>query len=92
MKTVSAQVSVYGLGGSDTAAAVAAFLGALQGRKLAFEMGAMSTVIWGQEAEVWGALRHGYAAAAELGPTVMQVTLSNACPLPQKGDSHGGDA
>jgi uncharacterized protein YqgV (UPF0045/DUF77 family) len=89
MRTIGAQVSIYGLGGTDTSAVVTAFLEALKDRELAFEVGAMSTVVWGDEAEVWSALREGYAAATRLGAAVMQVTFSNACPLP--GGEEGGD-
>jgi len=90
MSAISAQVSVYGLGGADTAVAVTAFLQALQNHKVGYEMGSMSTVLWGDDVAVWNALREGYTTASALGPVVMQVTVSNACPLSQtKGDIHG---
>jgi hypothetical protein len=40
----------------------------------------MHTEITGSEEAVFQALQEAYKAAAELGPTVMTVTLSNACP------------
>lgn len=40
----------------------------------------MSTLIAGDEAAVWEALRAAFAAAAANGETVMVVTVSNACP------------
>lgn len=89
MKAISAQVSVYGLGATDIAAAVEAFLQALQQYELHYEVGAMSTVIWGEEHAVWRALQEAYAAAGAIGPAVMQVTISNACPLPSKGQGSG---
>jgi len=90
MRTIGAQVSIYGLGGTDTSAVVTAFLEALKDRELAFEVGAMSTVVWGDEAEVWVALREGYADASKLGAVVMNVTFSNACPLPEPQESDDG--
>jgi len=79
---ISAQISVYGLGGTDTAAAIRAFLGVLQKRGVRYESGTMSTIVWGDQEAIWQALRQGYETASNLGPTVMQVTVSNACPLP----------
>ena len=90
MRTIGAQVSIYGLGGTDTSAVVAAFVEALEEHDLAFEVGAMSAVVWGDEAEVWVALQRGYAAALELGAVVMNVTFSNACPLPEPQESDDG--
>ncbi|MGC9358837.1 MAG: YkoF family thiamine/hydroxymethylpyrimidine-binding protein [Anaerolineae bacterium] len=82
MRTISAQVSVYGLGGTDTAAAIRAFLGVLDEQGIRYESGTMSTVAWGDQEAIWQALREGYQAASDLGPAVMQITVSNACPLP----------
>lgn len=88
MTAISVQVSVYGLGAADTGDAVATFLNALDDHELTYEVGAMSTVVWGEESAVWQALREGYAAVAALGPVVMQVTVSNACPLPETPGGH----
>ena len=82
MSTISAQISVYGLGGTDTSAAIRAFLGVLQERGVRYESSTMSTIVWGDQEAIWQALRQGYETASNLGPTVMQVTVSNACPLP----------
>ncbi len=86
MTTISVQASVYGLGGTDTPAAIAAFVQALDDHGLRYEMGSMSTVAWGDREEIWHALEEGYAAVSDLGPSVMQVTISNACPLPDLGE------
>ncbi len=90
MNSISSQVSIYGLGGTDTSAVVRDFVQRLEGHDVAFEIGSMSTVVWGPEAEVWAALREGYAAASELGAVVMNVTFSNACPLPTPEESDDG--
>ena len=81
MTPISVQASVYALGATDMSAAIAAFLRVLDAHGLRYEVGIMSTVVWGEENMVWRALREGYADAASLGPVVMQVTISNACPL-----------
>jgi microcompartment protein CcmL/EutN len=40
----------------------------------------MSTLVTGDVAAVFAALRHAFDAAAEHGGTVMVATVSNACP------------
>lgn len=44
------------------------------------EVRSMQTEIAGHSTAVFQALQKAYEAAAELGSTVMTVTLSNACP------------
>lgn len=79
---VSAQVSLYPLGQGDLTPAIEAFLRALEGRGLSYEVGSMSTVLWGDDEAVFAALREGFAAAAAAGQAVLTVTVSNACPWP----------
>lgn len=79
---VSAQLSLYPLGQADLAPAIEAVLEALRGRGLPLQVGSMSTLTWGDDETVFAALREAFAAAAAHGPAVLQVTVSNACPLP----------
>ncbi len=79
---ISAQVSLYPLGQGDLTPAIEAFLRALEGRGLTYEVGSMSTVLWGDDEAVFAALREGFAAATATGQAVLTVTISNACPWP----------
>ena len=82
MSVVSAQVSLYPLGQGDLAPAIAAFVAELREQGLPCKIGAMSTLVWGDAVAVFAALQQAYAAAVAHGPAVLQITLSNACPLP----------
>jgi hypothetical protein len=42
----------------------------------------MSTTLWGEDDEVWEALREAFDQAVSRGAAVMAITLSNACPKP----------
>jgi uncharacterized protein YqgV (UPF0045/DUF77 family) len=86
--TIGAQISLYPLGQSDLGPAIRAVLAALDEHGLLYEVGAMNTTLWGEEAVVWAALRDAFARAAAHGGAVMQITLSNACPLPPEGARH----
>lgn len=81
---VSAQVSFYTLGGSDLAGAIDRFVAVLDESGLPYEVGSMSTVIWGDLETVFTALREAYERASEGNDAVMTVTVSNACPVPQR--------
>ena len=88
---VSAQLSLYPLGQTDLSPAIEAVLGALRRRGLPLEVGSMSTLTWGDDETVFAALREAFAAAAAHGPAVLQVTVSNACPLPASATEGAGD-
>lgn len=79
---VSVQVSFYVLGGMDLTAAIERFLAVLRQRGLTIEVGAMSTVIWGDLNEIFAALRDAYEQASDGQAAVMTITVSNACPVP----------
>jgi uncharacterized protein YqgV (UPF0045/DUF77 family) len=80
--TISAQISLYPLGQRSLGPAIEAALAALDERGVAYEVGAMSTLVWGEQALVWAALQAAFARATAHGGAVMQITVSNACPLP----------
>lgn len=82
--TVSAQISLYPLRQERLGPAIEAFRRALEGAGLAPEVGAMSTMVSGDTAALFTALRAGFERAAELGPVAMVLTVSNACPVPER--------
>ena len=84
MTVVSAQISLYPLGKPDLVPAIQAVLDVLEERGLAFEVGTMSTVAWGEGQVIFEALQEAFCRAAEHGGAVMNVTISNVCPLPDK--------
>jgi uncharacterized protein YqgV (UPF0045/DUF77 family) len=77
---VSAQISIYPLRQEKLGAAVKVVCEALGARGLKPEVGAMSTVVTGDSATVFSAIRESFEAAAAKGDTVLTVTVSNACP------------
>ena len=77
---VSAQVSLYPLGQGDLRPAIEAALRAFNVEDLEYQPGSMSTLVTGDVAAVFAALRDAFDAAAEHGGTVMVATVSNACP------------
>jgi uncharacterized protein YqgV (UPF0045/DUF77 family) len=87
---ISAQVSLYPLGQSDLAPAINAVLAVLDRWQLTYQVGSMSTVVWGDDDTLFRALHDAFAAAVAYGPSVMSVTFSNACPVPQQpvGEPH----
>jgi len=78
---LGAQVSLYPLGQADLAPAIEALFLVLEKYGLHYAVGNMSTQAWGDDETLFAALREGFLAAAEHGPAVMVITLSNACPV-----------
>lgn len=78
---IQATVSVYPLQqtGYD---AVHQAIAALRRAAVQVEVGHMHSTVVGSTTAVFQALQAAYEAAAACGPTVMTVTLSNACPFP----------
>jgi len=79
----SCQISLYPLGTEDLGQPIEAALKELDTLGIQYEMGTMSTVIYGSEEQVFSSLRNMYAAVSDR-PVVMSVTISNACPIPRK--------
>jgi uncharacterized protein YqgV (UPF0045/DUF77 family) len=76
---IQASVAVYPLqqGGYE---AVKRAIDAVRATGVRVEVQAMHSAIAGTQEAVFRALQAAYEAAASLGPTVMTVTISNACP------------
>lgn len=89
MTIISAQISLYPLGQTDLAPAIQAAIETLDEHGLVYNVGTMSTTLWGEEAIVWAALREAFCRAATYGGVVLQATISNACPVPQERHQHG---
>ncbi len=87
MMGVSAQVSLYPLGQEDLSPAVTEIWKALAAHGLEYTPGPMSTLTWGDDEVILNALRDGFRRAAELGPAVLVITLTNACPAPRKEET-----
>jgi uncharacterized protein YqgV (UPF0045/DUF77 family) len=77
----SAQISIYPLRQERLDQAVEIVRTALAARGLEPEVGAMSTIVVGESDDIFAALAEAYREAARVGPVVLTVTLSNACPV-----------
>lgn len=80
--TVQANVAVYPLG-QETNVAIERAIAALHASGVQCETRSMHTEVIGGTEEVFAAVQAAFEAAAEAGGTVMTVTVSNACPLPE---------
>jgi uncharacterized protein YqgV (UPF0045/DUF77 family) len=89
--TVSAQISVYPLRQEHLGPAIDAVRTALEGRGIEVEVGPMSTLATGETEDLFDALREAFARAAATGPVALVLTVSNACPVPDRGDHDLGD-
>lgn len=76
---VSAQVSLYPLRQQELGPSIDEAIAAIRGHAVKLELGAMSTTMAGDIDAVFGALRDGFAAAADRGEVAMVITLSNGC-------------
>jgi uncharacterized protein YqgV (UPF0045/DUF77 family) len=81
---ISAQISIYPLRQERLSPAVEAVTASLAARGLRSGVGPMSTVVTGEAAAVFDGLQAAYAMVAATGHVVMVVTLSNACPVPER--------
>lgn len=82
--TVHAQASLYPLRQERLAPAIDAFLQAIELAGLETHVGPMSTGVAGDTGSIFAALRAGFEQAARLGPVVLTVTISNACPVDER--------
>jgi uncharacterized protein YqgV (UPF0045/DUF77 family) len=84
MIAITAQVSLYPLGKADLSPAIDEALRILREHGLDVEVGAMSSLVAGDEKTIFTALQSAFSRIAEQGPVVMVATFSNACPMPSK--------
>lgn len=80
---ISMQVSLYPLRQERLSPAIEEALSVLKNRGLVVKTGTMSSVAWGEEDQVFAALKEAFARSVERGEVVWIVTLSNACPFPE---------
>lgn len=78
----SAQISLYPLK-DDYLPPIDAVIEVFREHDVHMEVGAMSTVLHGETAAVFGALQAAYRHTAEAGHFILVVTLTNACPVPE---------
>lgn len=78
---VSAQIAIYPLRQERLTPAITAVSRALEAAGLEPQVGAMSTVVTGEAATVFGALEEAFTQAGAGGHVVMTITVSNACPV-----------
>jgi uncharacterized protein YqgV (UPF0045/DUF77 family) len=81
---ISAQVSLYPLRQESLSQPIEEALHTFHAHGLQVEPGAMSSLITGDDVDVFAALQKAFHHAAEQGHVVMVATFSNACPLPGK--------
>ena len=83
--SIAAQVSLYPLRQTSIGPPIREAVRVFRQHGLETRIGEMSTLVWGEEGAVFAALREAFHRAAACGDTVMVVTLSNACPDPNRG-------
>ncbi|MGB9859216.1 MAG: YkoF family thiamine/hydroxymethylpyrimidine-binding protein [Moorellaceae bacterium] len=76
---LACQVSLYPLGLTNYSEFIKEALEALSAHRVQVEVNSMSTVIRGEEEEVWQAVRSLFTAGSKAGEVVMVMTLSNRC-------------
>jgi uncharacterized protein YqgV (UPF0045/DUF77 family) len=82
---LTAQVSLYPLRQPHLAPIIAKALDIFRTHGLDVTPGTMSSLLTGEDETVFTALKEAFQEAAQHGDIVMVVTLSNACPLPERG-------
>jgi uncharacterized protein YqgV (UPF0045/DUF77 family) len=80
---ITAQVSLYPLRQTHLSPAIQEAIHTFAEHGLEMQTGTMSTLMWGDDEQVFAALKEAFRRAAEQGETVMVITISNACPLPE---------
>jgi uncharacterized protein YqgV (UPF0045/DUF77 family) len=83
---LSAQVSVYPLRQPRLSPAIDEAVRICRAHGLEVHTGPMSTLLKGDDDDIFIALKEALRSVATRGEVVMVVTLSNACPLTPAGD------
>jgi len=87
MHGISAQVSLYPLRQDNLSPSIEAVDKALDKDGVESQTGPMSTLVWGDDEAVFPALMDAFQKAADIGETVMIISVSNACPWPGKNSA-----
>jgi uncharacterized protein YqgV (UPF0045/DUF77 family) len=82
--SIAAQVSLYPLRQESIGPPIREAVRVFRQYGLKTRVSGMSTLVWGEEQAIFDALQEVFHRAAECGDTVMVVTLSNACPGPDR--------
>jgi uncharacterized protein YqgV (UPF0045/DUF77 family) len=85
MIPISAQVSLYPLGREDFIEPIDAFIEVVAESGLDHEVHSMSTVVTGDDEEVYRVIQAAFAHATTYGQVVMVLTVTNACPITPPG-------
>jgi len=84
---VQAEVSLYPLGREHLSGPIGEFLRVIEEKNLQIETGPMSSIVTGENADVFDALGKAFGRICESGPAVLCIKVSNACPRPEgKGE------
>jgi uncharacterized protein YqgV (UPF0045/DUF77 family) len=86
MTTISAQISIYPLRRRSIGEPIERAVHAFRTHAVELTTGPMSTVVVGEETEVFSALSVGFRAACDGGDAVMVACVSNACPFNPNAD------
>jgi len=78
---LAAQVSIYPLRQSRLSSAIDRALGIFEQHDLEVTPGPMSSVISGNDEELFAAIKEVFQQTSEQDEVVMIITLSNACPV-----------
>ena len=76
---VSCQFSLYPLGVGDLGPALQRAFEELDALNIQYTVGSMSTLLEGEEEQVFAALARAFHQLAEEGTVVLTATVSNAC-------------
>jgi uncharacterized protein YqgV (UPF0045/DUF77 family) len=87
---ITAQVSLYPLRQETLSSAIDEALCTFREHGLDVELGAMSSLITGDDSAIFAALQEAFRRTAGQGHVVMVATISNACPVPGKGSVEAG--
>ena len=77
---IQAEVSLYPLAETEYGDRIDNFIENLQNAGLEIEVGNMSSVITGECSDVFRVIGEIFEMDAEIGPTVLTLKASNACP------------
>jgi len=75
------ELSLYPLASADLGAAINEFLAILRARGLEVSMGPMSSIVYGETAELFSAVGEAYEAVCRNRGAVLIIKASNACPV-----------